>query len=217
MLPPLRSRRTFLPSDPRKPQHGPMHRPLPLVFLAATVDAQQLPPSQGEVVFLGRSNVGKSSLLNALANQKDLARVSNTPGRTQVLACFGFEGSKTTLVDCPGYGFAKAPKAMRDGWLPMIEDYLRQREALRMVLLLVDGEIGPTNSDLEMLAWLRQGGLPITVVATKLDRVRPSKRHARRQEVATKCALPPDDVLWVSCTDQQGIDALRGLVRELLQ
>ena len=68
-----------------------MHRPLPLVFLAATVDAQQLPPSKGEVVFLGRSNVGKSSLLNALANQKDLARVSNTPGRTQVLACFGFE------------------------------------------------------------------------------------------------------------------------------
>lgn len=193
-----------------------MHRPLPLVFLAATVDAQQLPPSQAEVVFLGRSNVGKSSLLNALANQKDLARVSNTPGRTQVLACFGFEGSKATLVDCPGYGFAKAPKALRDGWLPMIEDYLREREALRMVLLLVDGEIGPTNSDLDMLAWLRGNGLPITVVATKLDRVRPSHRHARRQEVATKCELPASEVLWVSCTDQQGIDALRGLVRELL-
>ena len=194
-----------------------MHRPLPLVFLAATVDAQQLPPSQGEVVFLGRSNVGKSSLLNALANQKDLARVSNTPGRTQVLACFGFEGSKTTLVDCPGYGFAKAPKAMRDGWLPMIEDYLRQREALRMVLLLVDGEIGPTNSDLDMLAWLRTSGLPITVVATKLDRVQRSKRHARRMDVATKCALAADDVVWVSNADQQGVDQLRGLVREWLQ
>lgn len=194
-----------------------MHRPLPLVFLAATVDAQQLPPSRGEVVFLGRSNVGKSSLLNALANQKSLARVSNTPGRTQVLACFGLEGAKTTLVDCPGYGFAKAPKATRDAWLPMIEDYLRNREELRMALLLVDGEIGPTAADLEMLAWLRVNDLPVTVIATKLDRVRPSKLHARRQEVATKCELPPTEVLWVSCTDMKGVDRLRALVLEWLE
>jgi GTP-binding protein len=193
-----------------------MH-PLPLVFLAATVDAQQLPPSQGEVVFLGRSNVGKSSLLNALANQKNLARVSNTPGRTQVLACFGLDGAKSTLVDCPGYGFAKAPKATRDAWLPMIEDYLLGREALRMALLLVDGEIGPTAADLDMLAWLRANGLPLTIVATKIDRVRPSKLHARRQEVATKCKLPVADIVWVSNTANQGIDQLRGLVREWLQ
>ncbi len=195
-----------------------MHRPLPLVFLAATVDVDQLPPSEAEIVFIGRSNVGKSSLLNALANQKNLARVSNTPGRTQVLACFGFEGTKSTLVDCPGYGFAKAPKATREAWMPMIETYLRQREALRMVLLLVDGEIGPTASDLDMLEWLRGNRMPITVVATKFDRVRPGKRHARQAELAGKCQLPAASVVWVSSTDHQdGIDRLRGLVREWLQ
>lgn len=193
-----------------------MHRPLPLVFLAATVEAETLPDSRAEIAFLGRSNVGKSSLINALANQKNLARVSNTPGRTQVLASFRLEGTKGTLVDCPGYGFAKAPKATRESWLPMIEHYLREREELTMVLLLVDGEIGPTASDLHMLEWLRSNDLPITVVATKLDRVKSSRRHARQQEVAAKCQLEATDVVWVSSTDQDGIDRLRGLVREWL-
>lgn len=194
-----------------------MHRPLPLVFLAATVDAAELPESQAEVVLLGRSNVGKSSLINALANQKNLAKVSNTPGRTQVLACFGLAGGKGTVVDCPGYGYAKAPKAARDSWPAMIEDYLRSREALRMVLLLVDGEIGPTASDLEALAWLRGNRSPLTVVATKIDRVKPSRQLARQRELAAKCEIPHERIVWVSTTAQTGIDQLRRLVLEWLR
>jgi GTP-binding protein len=194
-----------------------MSSPLPLVFVAATVDAGQLPESSAEVVFLGRSNVGKSSLLNALANKKDLAHVSKTPGRTQVLACFRLDPGGGTLVDCPGYGYANAPKGKRDTWVPMIEDYLLRREPLRMVLLLVDGEIGPTASDVNMLGWLRESELPLTVVATKFDRVKPSQRRARQREVAEKCRLPEADVVWVSAIGTNGVDRLRDLVRGWLQ
>jgi GTP-binding protein len=189
-----------------------MSSPLPMVFVAATVDAGQLPESDAEVVFLGRSNVGKSSLLNALANRKDLAHVSKTPGRTQVLALFRLEPG-----DCPGYGYAKAPKGKRETWLPMIEDYLQRREPLRMVLLLVDGEIGPTASDLNMLGWLRESELPLTVVATKSDRVKPSQRRARQREVAEKCRLAEAEVVWASATESNGVDRLRDLVRGWLQ
>ena len=195
-----------------------MHRmpALPLEFLVATVDADTLPPSRAEVAFLGRSNVGKSSLLNALANQKQLARVSNTPGRTQVLACFSLVGTKGTLVDCPGYGYAKVPKATRDSWQPMLEHYLTTREPLKKILLLIDGEIGPTKSDQEFLAWLRSEDLPVAVIATKLDRLKQGKRVARQRELAAGCKLSLDEVLWVSSTDNTGIDALRGLVRDWL-
>jgi GTP-binding protein len=192
-----------------------MH-PLPLEFLLATVNADELPPSRAEVAFLGRSNVGKSSLLNALAKQKQLARVSNTPGRTQVLACFSLVGTKGTLVDCPGYGFAKVPKEVRDSWQPMLEHYLTTREQLKKILLLIDGEIGPTASDQEFLAWLRSENLPVAVIATKVDRLKQGKRAARQRELAAGCKLSLDEVLWVSSTDNTGIDQLRALVREWL-
>jgi GTP-binding protein len=193
-----------------------MKRPLHLEFLAAAVDVDKLPRSRSEVAFLGRSNVGKSSLLNALANKKQLAKVSNTPGRTQVLACFQLDGTDKTLVDCPGYGYAKAPKELRQSWLPMLERYLLDREALSMVMLLVDGEIGPTASDLHMIDWLRGHKLPHAIIATKLDKVKPSRRPARQLELAEGCQLPPADITWVSVHDNLGIDKLRTLVRDWL-
>jgi GTP-binding protein len=191
-----------------------MSSALSATFVAAVVRADELPPSAAEIAFLGRSNVGKSSLLNALVGQK-LAFVSSSPGRTQVLACFALV-PHGTLVDCPGYGYAKVSKQQRRDWPAMIEDYLRSREALRKALLLVDGEVGPTASDLYMLDWLRENDVPHAVVATKRDKVRPSQRANRAKEIAAKCELEVGDVTHVSLDDARGLAGLRDLVRSWL-
>ena len=189
-----------------------MSAPLQLRFLASATRTTQLPESPAEVSFVGRSNVGKSSLINALANQKQLARVSNTPGRTQLINIFGHDGGGT-LVDLPGYGYAKVPGRVRKDWQQMIEGYLLERDSLEMVFVLVDGEIGPTPLDVQMLDWLRENGVPHTVVATKTDKVRSSHRQRRKRELADGCRLEPGDVVSVSVTNGAGLDQLRALVR----
>lgn len=186
-------------------------RPLQLRFVTSATRTSQLPDSPAEVAFVGRSNVGKSSLINALANQKQLARVSNTPGRTQLINIFS-AGGGGTLVDLPGYGFAKVPGRVRKDWPAMIEGYLLDREPLVMVFVLVDGEIGPTPLDGQMLAWLRENGVPHTVVATKTDKVKSAQRPRRRSELAAGCDLEPGDVVWVSAAKGTNLDQLRQLV-----
>lgn len=198
--------------------------PLRLSFIMSATREAQLPESAVEVAFVGRSNVGKSALVNALANRKQLARVSNTPGRTQVINLFAVDDGRgadgpenaATLVDLPGYGYAKASKSVRRDWPEMIEGYLLDREELAMVFVLVDGAIGPTPLDEQMLDWLRFNGIPHTVVATKSDKVKSSKRPARRKQLAAGCRLDPGDVVWVSSTKGDGIDRLRTLVRSHL-
>lgn len=189
-----------------------MTAPLELRFVLSATDVRQLPATNAEVAFVGRSNVGKSSLLNVIARRKHLANVSKTPGRTQTLNCFDLAAG-ATVVDCPGYGYAVASKTTRASWQPMIERYLLEREELTMILLLVDGEIGPTKLDEQMLEWLRGNVLPHTVIATKHDKVKPSQREKRKRELAAKCMLEPDDIVWVSATKRTGIDHLRDLVR----
>ena len=189
--------------------------PLRLSFVTSATRVRDLPESAVEVAFVGRSNVGKSALVNALAHRKQLARVSNTPGRTRLINLFTLdEGTDTgTVVDLPGYGYAKASKSVRRDWPEMIEGYLLDREELAMVFVLVDGAIGPTPLDQRMLDWLRFNGVPHTVVATKYDKVKSSKRDTRRRDLAAGCQLDPGDVVWVSSTKGTGIDALRSLVR----
>jgi GTP-binding protein len=186
-------------------------RPLQLRFVASATRSAQLPDSPAEVAFVGRSNVGKSSLINALANQKQLARVSNTPGRTQLINIFRHDGGGT-LVDLPGYGYAKVPGRVRNDWREMIEGYLLGREPLEMVFVLVDGEIGPTPLDRQMLDWLRDSGVPHTVVATKTDKVKSSQRPRRKRELAEGCDLEPGDIVWVSAAKGTNLDQLRSLV-----
>ncbi len=185
--------------------------PLAIEFVTSAVDVRVLPPSPAEVAFVGRSNVGKSSLINALANRKQLARVSNTPGRTQLINMFGLPNG-ATLVDLPGYGYAAVPGRVKQGWQKMIEGYLLERESLVNIFVLVDGEIGPTKLDVQMLEWLRANGVAHTVVATKHDKVKSAKRQTRKKDLAAGCMLEPGDVVWVSATKGIGIDDLRSLV-----
>jgi GTP-binding protein len=186
--------------------------PLRLRFLASATRVGQLPDSAAEVAFVGRSNVGKSSLINALANTRQLARVSNTPGRTQLLNVFGLDGAGT-LVDLPGYGFAKVPGRVRRDWPEMIEGYLLGRDQLVNVFVLVDGAIGPTPLDIQMLDWLREQAIAHTVVATKFDKVKPSGRATRRRDLAAGCMLDEGDIVWTSASQGDGIALLRALVR----
>jgi len=192
-----------------------MSGPLPFQFVMSADDVEHLPPTKAEVAFLGRSNVGKSSLLNALANRKALAHVSKSPGRTQLLNVFEL-GNGTTAVDCPGYGFAAVPGRVRAGWQQMMDGYLLGRRELRMALVLVDGEIGPTKLDVQMLDWLRAHELPFVVVASKHDKVKASVRDKRKRELAEGCAVAPSEVVWVSAAKGVGIDRLRSLIRTWL-
>ena len=185
--------------------------PLPLQFVMSAANVRDLPDSPAEVAVVGRSNVGKSSLINAVSGRNGLANVSKTPGRTRLLNCFALAGG-ATVVDCPGYGYAEASKSMRASFKAMIERYLREREPLEMLLVLVDGEIGPTRSDLELLDWVRAEEIPHTIVATKHDKVKSSQRAKRKKEVAAACRLQPDDIVWVSAAKGTGIERLRGLM-----
>lgn len=192
-----------------------MTGPLALEFVMSARRLADLPATDAEVAFVGRSNVGKSSLVNALANRKQLAKVSNTPGRTQLINLFQRrEGG--TLVDLPGYGYAKVPDRERKQWQGMIEGYLLGREELRALMLLLDGEIGPTALDLQMIDWLNANEIPAVLVATKLDKVRPSRLAGRKQQVAKACGVAERDVLWVSAAKGTGVDRLRDVIVDLL-
>ena len=178
----------------------------------SATDVAALPATAAELAVVGRSNVGKSSLLNALGNRKALAHVSKTPGRTRLLNLYEIERSSGTLVDLPGYGYAAVSAQTRATWPRMIETYLLTREHLEMVVVCVDGEIGPTKIDLQTLEWIRDHALPHTIVATKHDKVRPSQRPRRKNELAAACRLEPGDVVWTSASKGTGIDELRAMV-----
>jgi GTP-binding protein len=187
--------------------------PLRLHFVTSASAFEQLPPLRAEVAFVGRSNVGKSSLVNSLANTRQLARVSNTPGRTQLINLFGLDGRDDVgIIDLPGYGYAKVPGRVRRDWPEMIEGYLLERESLVQVYVLVDGAIGPTPLDVQMLEWLRANDVPHSVVATKMDKVKSSRRDARRRDLASGCHLERGDIVWTSTSNGAGIADLRGLV-----
>ena len=191
-------------------------------FIKSSVSPEQFPADRlPEIAFVGRSNVGKSSLINSLLHRKKLAKVSKTPGKTRAINFFTVRTSDQhlpllSLVDLPGYGYAKVPGRERAGWQGMIEGYLLEREALEMVLVLVDGEIGPTKLDLQMLDWLRASGVPHMIVATKLDKVKPSKLATRKRDLSKACELDPGDVMWVSASKGTGIEQLQRHVEMLL-
>jgi GTP-binding protein len=186
-----------------------------LHFLTSASDVKQLGTCHAEVAFVGRSNVGKSSLLNALAKQTQLARVSKTPGRTRLINVF-LTGADRWVVDLPGYGYAAGPKAESAAWRAMIEGYLTGRASLRMIYVLVDAEVGPTKLDHQMIEWLRHAELPCRIVATKADQVKPSRQLAQRRDVAATLGLQPGDIAWVSSSKGTGLPDLRNEVAAIL-
>ena len=146
-----------------------------------------------EVAFCGRSNIGKSSLLNTLTNSRGLARTSASPGRTQTINFFLVD-ERMYFVDLPGYGYAKVAKTVRESWGPMVEGYLHDREQLRLVLMLVDSRIEPTESDTLMKQWLDHHRIPNAVVMTKADKISRSELnqalHKGAQKLKTKEIIP---------------------------
>lgn len=189
-----------------------MIRVLDARFLTTAVDEPGWPPGDvPEVAFAGRSNVGKSSMINALAGRRKLVRVSGTPGRTRTLNFFDLdlesEGRRRAirLADLPGYGFARVSRAERASWERMITTYLQRRSALRGVVLIVDAEVGATAEDARTLAYLTSAGRRVLVAATKLDRLGKSHRKPQLGAIARALTVPPDTVLGFSATEKLGI------------
>jgi GTP-binding protein len=171
------------------------------------------PPSLPEVAVVGRSNVGKSSLINALVGQPGLARTSRTPGRTRLVNWFAIE-DRFHLVDLPGYGYAAVSQAMRESWRPLIEDYLAERASLAGVLLLIDIRRGVLDEELDFAPWLAEREMPVVVALTKADKLAKNKRTIEVARAKQALALRRDP-LAVSTLSREGIDALWRAVVQL--
>ena len=169
-----------------------------------------------EIAFVGRSNVGKSSMLNALTRHRKLARVSNTPGRTRALQFFDVSYRPSAAArpralrfcDLPGYGYAKVSKAERDRWAAMIEDYLRGRDVLRAVVLIVDARHPPSESDVEAAAFLRDAGRKVVISATKMDKLPRTRQGAALREVERVLAVPAGEAIPFSAVEGAGTEKL---------
>ncbi len=176
-------------------------------------------PDEGppEVAFAGRSNVGKSTLLNALTNQKGLARASNTPGRTREINFFDL-GGKMHLVDLPGYGYARASRKEADAWNALTRDFLRGRSVLRRVCLLVDARHGLKPSDIEVMDGLDEAAVIYQIVLTKADKIKPTALEVLLAETVLRIARRPAAHPSVRATSSQtgfGIDLLRAELASL--
>jgi GTP-binding protein len=187
-------------------------------FIHATQILEQLPPADGpELAFAGRSNVGKSSLVNALTGRKALARTSGQPGRTRQLNFFDL-GGRVVLVDMPGYGYAEAAKQVKQDWQGLMFEYLRGRPTLRRVLLLLDARVEIKESDTAVMELLDRAAVTYQLILTKADAVKPPALARKQDEIAALARLHPAafmDVLTTSSDTGTGIAELRATLAEL--
>lgn len=185
-----------------------------------------LPGGLPEVAFAGRSNVGKSSLINRVLarNRTPIARVSGTPGKTQEVNFYRVDSLagaderplEFMLVDLPGYGFARVPKNLRGAWKPLIEGYLRRSGGLRGVVQLIDSRHAPSNEDMEMVEFLAALGIPALVVLTKVDKLKGGERSRRFESIASALELDMDQIVPFSSTTGEGRDMLLTSLEGLL-
>lgn len=168
-----------------------------------------------EIAFAGRSNVGKSSLINVLLNRRNLVRTSSTPGRTQLINFFRVN-DEFTLVDLPGYGYAKVPLEVKKSWGPMMQSYLSRRENLRGVVLILDIRRTPVEEDLRMLDWLRGYGIPPLVVVTKCDKVSKNERAKQAAMISRAVGIVREDLCFFSALSKEGVETIWERVERLL-
>jgi len=191
----------------------------PVDFLKGVVAMSGLPPDDRlEVCFAGRSNVGKSSLINALTGRKALARASNTPGRTQEINFFEL-GEERYLVDLPGYGFANAPVAVVDKWQRLLKSYLSGRASLRRAFVLIDARHGVKAVDAEILSQLDKSAVPFQVVLTKADKISLADKAKVLEQVRENLAKHPaayPELVVTSSEKGEGIETLRGVIAGLI-
>lgn len=188
-------------------------------FIKSAVSSEQFPADNlPEIAFVGRSNVGKSSLINSLLQRKKLAKVSKTPGKTRAVNFFTVRTSDPklsllSLVDLPGYGYAKVSKSTRAQWGPMIEQYLEQRQSLGAVILLIESRVW-TPQDVTTVQWVQSLGCGMIVVLTKADKLRQSERAPALGAVRTACGLSSTaPIILYSAETHEGRDALWGEIR----
>jgi len=178
-------------------------------FVAGAATIERIPPATlPEIAVAGRSNVGKSSLLNRLVGRRSLARVGKTPGRTQQINFFAL-GDWLTLVDLPGYGFARVPLAVKEEWRHLVEHYLIRRAELRGVVVLIDARRGVGDEDMTLLDFLAAHGVPAQLVATKIDRLKRNERVALQRRLGT-------EALVFSSTSGEGVDELWRAIEKML-
>jgi GTP-binding protein len=191
-------------------------------FIVTLADTAQIPKlvkdgffkgyAQPRIAMVGRSNVGKSSLINSLMQQR-VARVSQTPGKTKAIHFFLWEKIGKIVADLPGYGFAKVPKAEQQEWSKLIGSYITQDTGLECVLILFDSRLGPTPDDLQALDYILQQGIPVRVILTKTDKLKTQSDRARRKKEVVAAlsdyGLQAEDLFWVSIEDQRSIEFLR--------
>ena len=194
-------------------------------YLASAVRKDQYPAEKKpEFVFIGRSNVGKSSLINSLTRVKNLARVSSQPGKTQTINFYELgaklpdeeERRSFYLVDLPGYGYAKTSREKRKLWSSFIEEYLKTSEQLQFVCQLIDIRHAPMASDVEMFQWLVRTGIPVLVIATKADKIGKQAREKQVREIQKALGVPDLSVLPYSSLKNEGRSELLDVLRDSL-
>jgi GTP-binding protein len=168
-----------------------------------------------EIAFAGRSNVGKSTLINVLLNRKNLVRTSATPGRTQLINFFDVN-RRFVLVDLPGYGFAKVPLAVKKAWGPMVRTYLEVRTALAATVLIIDIRRIPGDEDLRLLDWLEEFGVPTIPVLSKIDKVSRSQRQKHVRQIAAATGLPVDAFSLFSALTREGSEDIWERIESVL-
>ncbi|OGP83984.1 MAG: YihA family ribosome biogenesis GTP-binding protein [Deltaproteobacteria bacterium RBG_13_65_10] len=187
---------------------------------AAHAPGRYPPPALPEIVFAGRSNVGKSSLLNALLGRKGLARTSGTPGRTQAIQFYRVNG-KFLFVDLPGYGYAQVPEAIRRTWRPLVEGYFSDRPVVRATVVILDIRRDPGEDDLRLLQYLAHARIPAILVLTKADKIARGRIQARVAAIARaglgELTLPEGDLIVFSSTMGLGKSALWRRIREAIE
>ncbi len=177
-------------------------------FIKSATKPSEYPPGNlPEIAIAGKSNVGKSSLINTLVNRKNLARTSSSPGRTQTINFFRVN-EKISLVDLPGYGYAKVSLRIREAWKPMVESYLQTREGIRMVVLILDARRGPSPEDLTLLDWLDYHEIPSLIVLTKVDKLSQIERARQKRNLAAVPLLSGKTICFFSALTGEGKEDL---------